>query len=149
MQNLPDGTLRAASGLGVEKPESRNDLVTGSDGEGPAADLVAGAHREEHCAVVEGGEQSAIGLEFPDSGDLGGVLAASQQIDGPVSGHLLTGLDGDELGVDAAPLQPLGEDDCIAVVAVDAQQGLVQQDDLGTVGVHVSPPSRRSFWKGV
>ena len=82
-------------------------------------------------------------------GDLGGVLSAPQQVNGPVGGHRLTRLDDEELGVDATPLQSFSEDDGIAVVAVDAQQGLVQQDDLGTVDVHASPPSRRSFWKGV
>ena len=113
---------RASSSDAAPRPR----LVVVRDGSGRrergAADLVASAHGEEHGSTIQGGEQSAICLELAHSGDLGGVLAAAEQVEVCVRGDRLAGLDHQQFGVQATPLETFLAHHGIAVIAVDAQQ---------------------------
>ncbi|GAB3624026.1 hypothetical protein GCM10027418_21100 [Mariniluteicoccus endophyticus] len=111
-----------------------------------AEDLVAGAHGEDHRAAVGGTVEAAVFGELADGRRLGAVLASAEQEDVSRVGQRLAGLDGRQGGVDAAPQGPLEQNLRVALIAVDAEQRLVDEDDLEA---HARPPILRSFWNGV
>jgi hypothetical protein len=79
--------------------------------EGGAEDLEAGTDREHRGAAVDGSMERAAGVELAGRQRLRQVLAAPNHVDIARVRHPATRLDPDELGVIAAPAQPLGQDD--------------------------------------
>lgn len=146
-EDLPHGTFGAAAGGHVQQSEAVDHVVLLTDGEGVPDDLVAGADGEEDGATFDGLEDVAIGLQTPDRGDLGRVLTASEKVHGAGGRDGVAGLHLGEHGVDAPPRQALAQHHRVAAVAVDAQQRLVNEDDLD--GAHRRPAIFSSAWKGV
>ena len=101
-----------------------------ADGEGVADDLVAGADREHGGSAVDRPVQAAVGLQRADGRDLGGVLTAAEQVDVAGVGQRIARLDHGQHRVEPAPGEPLDQHGGVAAVAVDAEQRLVDQDDL-------------------
>ena len=91
----------------------------------------------------------AVGLEVDRGLSEDELLAAAEQVEVCVRGDRLAGFDHQQFGVQATPLETFLAHHGIAVIAVDAQQRLVQQDDPGVVEAHMCSPIRRSFWNGV
>lgn len=102
------------------------------------AQLIPGTDRKQHATSIQTTMQSPVFFESLHRGDLGPVLAAAQQIDQAIVGHRVAGLDHDQLGIDAAPHQAFDEHHRIAAVSVDAEQRLIDDDDL--VGHFSSTP---------
>ena len=118
---LPDPAALTPAAADVEQPESGHRLAFRAAELGPH-DLVAGADREDHRTVARGRGQPAARRQPTCGENLRQVLAAAEQVDVAVHGHLLIRIDLGDLDLQAAQPGPAGEHEQIAAVAVGAEQ---------------------------
>ena len=108
--------------------------------------------REGEDALLTGfenhGGYTTLGPQGVDRRDLGGVLAATEQVDLTGVGQRVPGLDHGQRRVVPPPLQPLGQHGGVAAITVDPEQRLVDQHDLDRCS-HQTPPILRSRSNGV
>jgi hypothetical protein len=96
---------------------------------------------------VQRSVQPLVGVEPLGGQGLGSVLAAAEQIDIALLGHLLVGAHLDGLDRNPADERPAGQDQHVAPVAVGGEQVRVEPDDpqgglgLGAVGGPVAVAS--------
>jgi len=146
-EDLPDSAFATAASGDVQQTEALDNIIVLTDGERVADDLVAGTHREQDGAALDGVEDVPVGPEALHSRHLGRVLAAAQKVDRAGGRNGVTGLHLGQGRIDTAPCQPLAQHHGVAAVAVDAQQRLVDKDDLHRA--HRRPAIFSRAWNGV
>ena len=111
--DLADAPPLPPPAANVEQPEPGDRLAFHAAEPGPD-DLVAGADREDHRAAGRGRGQPSARHQAARGQDLRQVLTAAEQVDVPVDGHPLVGVDLGDLDSEAAQPGPPGEYEQVA-----------------------------------
>jgi hypothetical protein len=126
--DVADGPAAPRSGGDVEQPGA-GMVAAGAVRHGVAQDLQAGADRQGHAAALHGPAQRPVAAQPARGEQLGGVLAATEQVDVAPGGRVLPGGAAQHLGRDAAPAQALRQHGGVAGVRVGAEYVGQQQPD--------------------
>jgi hypothetical protein len=121
----PAGAV-VAVGLAVEEAQAVVGLPVLA-GEPVPEDLEAGAHGQDGGTTGHCVGQRRARPQLPGGQGLGGVLAATHDVDLARPGDWLAGVDVEHLGRDVAPAEALGQHGGVAPVAVGAQQLRIEE----------------------
>ena len=106
--------------------------------------LQGGTDRQEWAARVKGTGETGGAAELVGRKRLGGVFTSAKRVDVEALGDLLGQADVDNLGVDTAPAGALGQNQCVAAVAVGPQDLGHEDADSQRGGAHRVPSFRSS-----
>lgn len=148
--HLTDGTPAARCGGDVQQLQAGVALAAAISHRG-TQDLQPGAHGQGHRVGLHGPAQLVMAPEPVSSEELGGVLTPAQHVHRTVGQRDVTSRDPVNLGRNAPPAQPLGQDRGVTGIGVRAQHIGQQQADIDRgLSAHSvtfrSLPSRRRKW---
>ena len=135
---LTDLTSALWSRAALDEPEPRL-LRAVVAGEGLAEDLKSGAHCEHDRTVGHRARETELD-ETSSCERLRRILAATEHIEITVARQRVLDTDAHDVRGQSPPPQPLGEDDCVAAVAIRAEELGEHERDAR----HSSRPNERT-----
>ena len=127
--HLADEPLRRAGRDRVDQAEPVDRAIAPVDERRPD-ELESGAHREHHRALLGRVVQCARRTQRVERGELGCVLAATEQVDVGGTGDRVGDADLNDARGDTAVREPPGEHERVPAVAVGPEELGVHQRDL-------------------